>query len=91
MYVYWWLIFGVLAIIAAIFNVVFTLRGKDSRLFMFLSLSLTILTLCTSFMEDQRIAEHIGFVHDVMFSPLLFSPAIASIVINSVGLLKRKK
>lgn len=91
MYAYWWLIFGVLAFIMAIINVIFTLRGKDSRLFMFLSLSLTILTLCASFMEDQRIAEHIGFVYDVMFSPLLFSPALVLIVINSVGLLKRKK
>ena len=91
MYADWWLIFGVLAFIMAIINVIVTLRGKDSRLFMFLSLSLTILTLCASFMEDQRIAGHIGFVYDVMFSPLLFSPALVLIAINSVGLLKRKK
>lgn len=46
------IVFGILAIISAIFNVVWKLRKKDSMRFCFASLSLTALTLCAFYQLD---------------------------------------
>ena len=85
------LVFGILAIICALLNVVFTLTGRDSRFFMFASLSFTALTLYVSRGNDLRIVENIGMDEDLMFTPLLLVPTLASILINSIGLFGKKK
>lgn len=52
MYGYEWAMFGALAVATAIMNAVFTIKGRDSRVFMFASLSFTALTLYASRIGD---------------------------------------
>ena len=80
------ILFGFLAICAAIMNVVFFLRGKDSKAFMFLSLSLTAITICCAY--DSIV----GLERDlVLRSENWFALTIASILINSVALIRKPK
>ena len=88
----WSLMLGLLAIIAAVLNVVFTLTGRDSKGFMYDSLSFTLLTLCFSYENDLKFVAQHGLDRDVIATPILFGPVLASIAVNSIGLFgKRKK
>ena len=87
----WFLVFGLISIIATILNVVFTLAGRDSRIFMFAGLSFTALTLCASYVGDLQIVASMGMDRDLMFTPLLFGPTILSILMNGIGLFGKRK
>ena len=76
-----------LAIITALLNVVFTLLRRDSRIFMFASLSLTLLTVCEAYCSDISIIQTHGYDADLLAIELYRLPVIASILINSVGLI----
>lgn len=88
---YEWAMFGALAVAAAIMNVVFTIKGRDSRVFMFVSLSFTALALYASRVGDLRIVASMGADEDLMFTPILLLPTLASILINSIGLFGKRK
>lgn len=88
---YEWAIFGALAVAAAIMNVVFTIKGRDSRVFMFASLSFTALTLYASRIGDLQIVASMGADEDLMFTPILLLPTLVSILINSIGLFGKRK
>lgn len=80
------ILFGLLAISGAIVNVILSLMGKDARDFMFLSLSFTAITVC--FAYDSIV----GLERDlVLRSDNWFALTIASILINSVALIRRPK
>lgn len=91
MYGYEWAIFCALAFATAIMNVVFTIKGRDSRVFMFASLSFTALTLYASRIGDLQIVASMGADEDLMFTPILLLPTLASILLNSIGLFGRRK
>ena len=86
-----WAIFGALAVATAIMNVVFTIKGQDSRVFMFASLSFTALTLYASRIGDLQIVASMGADEDLMFTPILLLPTLVSILINSIGLFGKRK
>lgn len=90
-----WIVFGVIAIVSALLNVVFTLLGKNSSVFMFISLSFTALTLC-AFLQlysdwvanDDWIA--LKDTATAYFSVRIWALTISSIVINSVSFFRKK-
>ena len=85
-----WLLFGAIAIVTAIINIVWAAHGKDSQWFRFASLSFTSLTLCSFYSQSARWAAHEDWaaLMDVVptMSRWLWVCAIASILINSVPL-----
>lgn len=88
----WSLVFGMLSILFALLNVVFTFIRKDCKAFMFASLSFTILTVYAAHANDLRIINSLGFDRDLMSTHIFLDAALASIAINAVGLFgKRRK
>ena len=90
-----WLIFGTVAIIFAILNVVSSFRNKEPKWFRFASLSFTALTVCLFYDDDAKrvISRDCSSLLDVMptMSKALWVCVILSIVINSISLFKEKK
>lgn len=88
-----WLFFSTIAIVTALFNVIWTVRGKEAKWFRFISVSFTALTICAFYSADAN------WVSDKDWSALLdvvptmakalWACTIASIVINSVSLFKK--
>ena len=89
-----WVILGLSAIVAAILNLLFWIRGKDPKIFRFLSLSLTALTLCAIYSADARwvLKEDWSALMDVVptMSRYLWGLVIASIALNGITLIPKK-
>ena len=88
-----WMLFGALAIIAAVLNVVWIFRNKDAKWFRFLSLSLTALTLCAVYILVEKWVLNEDWSALMSVAPgmpkTLFIITIASILINSISLFKK--
>lgn len=88
-----WFLFGLVAIIAAIFNVVWTMRKKDAKWFRYISLSFTILTLCAEYSQLSQWVSNEDWSALLDVAPYMSDPlwalAISSILINSVSLIRR--
>ena len=88
-----WLLFGAVAIIMAVLNVVWTARHRDAKWFRFISLSFTAFTLC-AFLKLTN-----GWVSMEDWSALMdviptLSRAVwiltgASVAINGISLFKK--
>ena len=89
-----WLVLGIIAIVAAIMNVVWTIRHRQAKWFRFISLSFTALTLCAFYSMANRWAElgDSSALLDVMptLSMVLWVLTAASIVINGISLFVKK-
>ena len=89
-----WVVLGIGAIIMAMLNVIWTVRNKDARLFGYISISLTALTLCALYSADAKwvLKEDWSALMDVVpgMSRALWILTIISIAINSVSLFKKK-
>lgn len=90
-----WLLFGPLAIIFAVLNVIWTLKHKEAKWFRYFSLSFTILTLCDEYNQVSQwvVKEDWSALLDVMpyTADGICGLAIASILINSVSLFRKNK
>lgn len=90
-----WSVFGMLAIITAICNLICTIMGKESKYFMFISLSFTVLTLCALYSVDAQWVIHQDWsaLSDVApgMAKALWGCTISSIAINSVSLFPLSK
>lgn len=88
-----WLFFGITAIITAILNVIWTLRHREAKWFRFLSLSLTVFTVCSFYAQAARwvLAEDWSALMDVLptTSNMLWSLTVTSVAINSISLFKK--
>jgi len=88
-----WLLFGLIAIIFAILNVIWTSKHKEAKWFRYFSLSFTILTLCAEYNQVSQwvVNEDWSALLDVVpYMPdSLWALAIASILINGVSLFQR--
>lgn len=88
-----WLFFGITAIIAAILNVIWTLRHREAKWFRFLSLSLTVFTVCSFYAQAAHwvLAEDWSALMDVLptTSNMLWSLTVTSVAINSISLFKK--
>ncbi len=89
-----WIILGFSAIITMLINLALWSDGKNSEIFRFLSISLTALTVCDFYNMSAAsvIAEDWGGLMDVVpiTSKALWIFVIASIIINSFSILKKK-
>lgn len=89
-----WLLFGLIAVISAILNVIWTMKRWDARWFRYISLSFTILTLCAEYSQLSQwvVNEDWSALLDVapFMSDILWVLSIASILINSISLFPRK-
>ncbi|MDD5954671.1 MAG: hypothetical protein PUD38_05645 [Firmicutes bacterium] len=87
-----WFVFGMGAIIAAILNIIWTVKGKDAKWFRFISLSLTALTLCAFYSQGAIwvLHEDWGALEDVVpaMSRGLWGLTLISIALNSFSLMK---
>lgn len=88
-----WLFFGITAIITAILNVIWTLRHREAKWFRFLSLSLTVFTVCSFYAEAAHwvLAEDWSALMDVLpiTSKMLWCLTVTSVAMNSVSLFKK--
>lgn len=90
-----WMVFGILAVIFAILNLVFSFKGKDARYFRFISMALTIITvwkvhdddITRFFMKDFATLEDVAGT----MTKALFACSVGSIVINSISLFREKR
>ena len=89
-----WIILGLSAIVTATLNLLFWSRGKDSKIFRFLSLSLTALTVCAIYSMDAQwvLKEDWSALMDVVptMSRYLWGLVSASIALNGITLLPKK-
>ncbi len=90
-----WILFGIGAIIFAVLNVIWMLQNRNTKWFRFISLSLTILTICAFYSDGAArvISNDWSGVMDIMptMSKTLWVCSIASILINSISLFKESK
>ncbi len=90
-----WLLLGVVAMITALLNVIWHIRGRDARLFRFASLALTALTLCAFYSSNVNwvLNGDLAALMDVVptMSNALWILTIASILLNSISLFERGK
>ena len=88
-----WLFFGITAIITAILNVIWTLRHREAKWFRFLSLSLTVFTVCSFYAQAAHwvLAEDWSALMDVLptTSNMLWSLTVTSVAMNSISLFKK--
>ena len=88
-----WLFLGIAAIITAVLNIIWTLKGLDAKWFRFISLSLTAFTLCAFYTQVYQwvLIEDWSALYDVVptVSKALWFLTIASIIINSISLFKK--
>ena len=89
-----WLLFGSLAIIFAVLNVIWTLKHKEAKWFRYFSLSFTILELCAEYNQVSQwvVKEEWSALLDVIpyTSESICGLAISSILINSVSLFRKR-
>lgn len=87
-----WLVFGIGAIIAACLNIIWALKGKDAKIFCFVSLSLTALTLCAFYSQAAVwiLNKDWSALEDVIpsMSKGLWVLTLASVALNSISLIK---
>lgn len=87
-----WILLGIGAIIAAGFNIIWTISGKDAKWFRFISLSLTALTLCAFYSLNAVWVLHKdwGALEDVVpgIAGVLWRLTFISIALNSISLIK---
>lgn len=90
-----WFVFGVLAVIFAILNLVFAFKGKEAKYFRFMSMALTIITVWVAFKYELNLFFIKDFAALEDTAPTLinglFVCSAGSIVINSITLFKEKK
>lgn len=80
--------FGITAIVAAILNVIWTMRRREGKWFRFISLSFTALTLCAyySLAKQWVLTNAADQLLDVMptLSDVLWFLTIASVMLNGI-------
>ncbi len=94
MYIYLVLVLGVLAIIFAVLNIIWYVKGRNPKIFRYISLSFTLLAVLAGLSEaNSYIAmEDISALYDVVLTltSALWICVIGSICVNSVTLIERK-
>lgn len=90
-----WLFLGLGAIVFAILNVVSSFRNKESKWYRFISLSLTALTVCSTYYDEAMrvVEEDWSGLMDIMptMSKALWVCVVLSILINSISLFRENK
>lgn len=90
-----WIFLGIVAIITAILNVIWTIRQKDTKWLQFISLAFTALTICAQYSMVKKwvLEEDWSALLDVVpsMTSVLWIFVFASIVTNSIALFIKKE
>lgn len=90
-----WVLFGFGAIAFAILNIIWTFTNKPAKWFRFISMSLTVFTMCAFYSDGARrvIAEDWAGLMDILptMSKALWVCCIISILLNSISLFKGRE
>lgn len=90
-----WAFFGIGAIVFALINIAWTYRKKPSKWFGFISMSLTIFTMCSFYSDGARrvVVEDWSGLMDTMptMSTALWICCVISVLINLIPLIKDKE
>jgi hypothetical protein len=90
-----WVLFGVVAIIMAILNIIWYINNRETKWFRFISLAFTALTLCASYSQDAAwvLKEDWSALMDVVptMSKAFWILTIVSILINGFSLFEKRK
>ena len=90
-----WIAVAIVAGIAAFCNIIWCIRKKETSVFCFISLSFTALTVCAFYQMVNKwvAAEDWSALFDVVpaMSRVLWIGTIASVLINGIVLLKKRK
>ena len=88
-----WLFFGMVAIITAILNVIWTIRQREAKWFRFFSLTFTVFTVCSFYAQAAQwvLREDWGALTDVLpyTSNVLWFLTVASVIMNSISLFQK--
>ena len=89
-----WLFFGVIAMVTAMLNVIWTLRHREAKWFRFSSLAFTVFTLCAFYAQAAHwvSVKDWSALQDVLpiTSKALWFLTMASVVINSISLFRKR-
>jgi CDP-diglyceride synthetase len=89
-----WILFGVVAIIMAILNIIWYVNNREPKWFRFASLAFTALTLCAFYSQNAAwvLKEDWSALVDVVptMSNALWILTIVSILINGFSFLKKE-
>ena len=89
-----WLFFGVIAMVTAMLNVIWTLRRREAKWFRFSSLAFTVFTLCAFYAQAAHwvSVKDWSALQDVLpiTSKALWFLTMASVVINSISLFRKR-
>ena len=89
-----WLFFGVIAMVTAMLNVIWTLRHREAKWFRFSSLAFTVFTLCAFYAQAAHwvSVKDWSALQDVLpiTSKALWFLTLASVVINSISLFRKR-
>ena len=89
-----WLFFGVIAMVTAMLNVIWTLRRREAKWFRFSSLVFTVFTLCAFYAQAAHwvSVKDWSALQDVLpiTSKALWFLTMASVVINSISLFRKR-
>ncbi len=93
MFAYLFLLFGLLAIISTMLNLIFTLMKKEAKWFRYLGIAFTALTLCAFYQMDATyvVKQDWSALMDITptISGVLWFLTAASILLNSISLFKK--
>ncbi len=88
-----WILFGVLAVLSTLWNLLWTFTGKQTRQVRYAAMAFTALTLCAFYQMDALlvIREDWSALMDITptVSKLLWYFTLASILLNSISLFKK--
>lgn len=86
-----WVLFGIIAIMTAILNIIWIVLHRETKWFRYISISFTALTLCAFYSQASHwvIIGDASALLDVMptLSKVLWFLTIASIIINGISLI----
>ena len=89
-----WLFFGVIAMVTAMLNVIWTQRRREAKWFRFASLAFTVFTLCAFYAQAAHwvSVKDWSALQDVLpiTSKALWFLTMASVVINSISLFRKR-
>lgn len=89
-----WLFFGLIAVVTAMLNVIWTLRRREAKWFRFSSLAFTVFTLCAFYAQAAHwvSVKDWSALQDVLpiTSKALWFLTMASVVINSISLFRKR-
>lgn len=90
-----WLLFGIIAVVTAVLNIIWTIRKRDAKWFRFISLSFTAFALCAFYALALQwvLTDAADQLLDVMptLSKVLWVLTGVSVIVNGISLFRKDR